>query len=257
MIIRDVEELELIKKSADLVGKTLGEISKILKPGIIASEIDKIAEEFIRDNGGIPAFKNYNGYPSTLCISINDVVVHGIPKNQVIKEGDIVSIDCGAFLNGYCGDYAYTFMIEPVDEKIRKLLITTYEALYKGIEQAVVGNRIGDIGFAIQLYVERNGFSVVRELVGHGIGKTMHEYPQIPNYGKKGKGYLLEDGMVICIEPMINMGKKEVIFGNDGWTVLTKDHKPSAHFEHMIWINQKKPVILSTYNYIDEKWKVK
>ena len=210
MIIRDVEELELIKKSADLVGKTLGEISKILKPGIIASEIDKIAEEFIRDNGGIPAFKNYNGYPSTLCISINDVVVHGIPKNQVIKEGDIVSIDCGAFLNGYCGDYAYTFMIEPVDEKIRKLVITTYEALYKGIEQAVVGNRIGDIGFAIQLYVERNGFSVVRELVGHGIGKTMHEYPQIPNYGKKGKGYLLEDGMVICIEPMINMGKKKL-----------------------------------------------
>lgn len=257
MIIKDLEELELMKKSADLVGRTLGEVSKALKPGVLAKDLDHIAEEFIRDNGGTPSFKNYNGYPATLCISINDVVVHGIPKDQVIKEGDIVSVDCGVFLNGYCGDYAYTFIIEPVDEKVRKLVKVTLESLYKGIEQAIAGNKTGDIGFGIQLYVERNGFSVVRELVGHGIGKAMHEYPQVPNYGKKGKGYLLEDGMVICIEPMINMGKKDVVFDeSDGWTVRTKDHMPAAHFEHMVWINQKKSVILSTYNYIDEKWKV-
>mgnify|MGYP000020942082 FL=1 len=257
MIIKDLEELELMKKSADLVGRTLGEVSKVLKPGVLAKDLDHIAEEYIRDNGGTPSFKNYNGYPATLCISINDVVVHGIPKDQVIKEGDIVSVDCGAFLNGYCGDYAYTFILEPVDENVRKLVKVTLESLYKGIEQAIARNKTGDIGFAIQLYVERNGFSVVRELVGHGIGKAMHEYPQVPNYGKKGKGHLLEDGMVICIEPMINMGKKEVVFDeSDGWTVRTKDHKPAAHFEHMVWINEKKSVILSTYNYIDEKWKV-
>ena len=174
MIIKDLEELELMKKSADLVGRTLGEVSKVLKPGVLAKDLDHIAEEYIRDNGGTPSFKNYNGYPATLCISINDVVVHGIPKDQVIKEGDIVSVDCGAFLNGYCGDYAYTFILEPVDEKVRKLVKVTLESLYKGIEQAIAGNKTGDIGFAIQLYVERNGFSVVRELVGHGIGKAMH-----------------------------------------------------------------------------------
>jgi len=179
MIIKDLEELELMKKSADLVGRTLGEVSKVLKPGVLAKDLDHIAEEYIRDNGGTPSFKNYNGYPATLCISINDVVVHGIPKDQVIKEGDIVSVDCGAFLNGYCGDYAYTFILEPVDENVRKLVKVTLESLYKGIEQAIAGNKTGDIGFAIQLYVERNGFSVVRELVGHGIGKAMHEYPRI------------------------------------------------------------------------------
>jgi methionyl aminopeptidase len=246
------EEIELMRAANRLVGSTLAEVAKEIAPGVTTLHLDKIAETFIRDNGAIPLFKGYNGFPNALCISINENVVHGIPGSYQLKEGDVVSVDCGVKINGYCGDSAYTFEVEEVSPEVKKLLQVTKEALYIGINNAVDGKRIGDIGNAIQTYCENNGYSVVRELVGHGIGKEMHEAPEVPNYGKKGYGVLLRNGMCIAIEPMINMGKKNVKFEKDGWTVRTADRKPSAHFEHTVAIRQGKADILSTFEFIEE-----
>jgi len=245
------EEIELMRISNRLVGKTLAEVGKIIAPGVATIQLDKIAEAFILDHGAIPLFKGYNGFPNSLCISVNENVVHGIPGSYQLKEGDIVSVDCGVKLNGFCGDSAYTFEVGEVAPEIRRLLQTTKEALYEGISYAVEGKRIGDVSHAVQVFCENKGYSVVRELVGHGIGKDMHEAPDVPNYGKKGYGPLLKSGMCIAIEPMINMGSKNVKFEKDGWTVHTKDRKPSAHFEHTVAIRSGKADILSTFEYIE------
>jgi len=246
------EEIEKLRKSSLLVGETLAEVCKHIKPGVKTGALDKLAEEFIRDNNAEPAFKGYRGFPATLCISLNDQVVHGIPGKTELNDGDIVSIDCGVLNNGYFGDSAYTFAVGIVKAEMLLLLKTTKEALYKGIENAVAGKRLGDIGFAIQSYVESFGFSVVRDLVGHGIGKNLHEKPEVPNYGKRGSGIKLCEGLVIAIEPMINMGKHQVIQGSDGWTIKTSDRMPSAHFEHTVAIRKGKADILSSFNKIEE-----
>jgi methionyl aminopeptidase len=250
--IRTAEEIELLRESNLLVSKTLGELSKVIKPGLTTNQLDAIAEEFIRDNGATPGFLGYQGYPKTLCTSVNDQVVHGIPSDNELKEGDIVSIDCGVLKNEYYGDSAYTFTLGEVDKDVLKLLSTTKESLLKGVEVAVHGARIGDIGYTIQQYCENAGYSVVRELVGHGLGKGLHEAPEVPNYGRRGRGPKLLEGMVICIEPMINMGKKDIIQENDGWTIRTRDNKPSAHFELAIAIRKGEPDILSTFDYIED-----
>lgn len=241
-----------MRESALLVSKTLSEVAKILKPGITTISIDNFIAEFIRDHQAVPSFLNYHGYPFNSCISVNDVVVHGFPGKYELKEGDIISVDIGIYKNGFHGDHAYTFMIgKPADEVI-KLVKITKESLYKGIEKAVVGNRLGDISFAIQEYTEKkNGYGVVRELVGHGLGKSMHEDPQVPNYGKRGSGPVLKEGLVIAIEPMINLGKKDVYTDDDGWTVRTKDGKPSVHFEHDVCVKKGKADVLSDYTPIE------
>lgn len=249
--LKSEEEIELIRNSSLLVGKTIAEVAKYLKPGIQTMALDKIAEDYIRDNHGIPGFKNYNGYPATLCISVNDQIVHGIPGKKEIKDGDIVSIDCGAILNKFNGDSAYTFAVGDVKPEVMALLKKTKESLDKGIEMAVAGNRIGDIGYAVQHYVEGYGYSVVRELVGHGLGKHLHEEPQVPNYGRRGSGHKLTEGMVICIEPMINLGKKEIIQERDGWTIRTKDGQPSAHYEHVVSVKRNQSEVLSTFEFIE------
>lgn len=246
------KEIESLKESSLLVGKTLAEVAKEIKPGVKTIILNRIAEEYIRDNGALPGFKGYNGFPATLCISINEQVVHGIPGNRVLKDGDIVSIDCGTILNGFYGDSAYTFAVGEVKEEYLLLLKRTKESLYKGIEMAVVSKRVGDIGYEIQHYVESFGYSVVRDLVGHGIGKNLHEKPEIPNYGKRGVGPKLKEGMTICIEPMINFGRKNVVQENDGWTIRTIDRMPSAHFEHVVVVRKEKPEILSSFKYIEE-----
>ncbi|MDR0863473.1 MAG: type I methionyl aminopeptidase [Candidatus Symbiothrix sp.] len=246
------EEIELMRVANRLVGATLAEVAKNIAVGVTSLQLDKIAEEFIRDHGAIPLFKGYNGFPNALCISINENVVHGIPGAYQLKEGDVVSVDCGAKINGYCGDSAYTFEVGEVAPEVKKLLQTTKEALYVGISNAVEGKRVGDIGNAIQTYCESRGYGVVRELVGHGIGKDMHEAPEVPNYGKKGYGPLLKSGMCIAIEPMINRGTKNVKFEKDKWTVRTADRKPSAHFEHTVAIRPGKADILSTFDLIDQ-----
>lgn len=248
---RTDSEIELLRKAALLVGKTLGEVGKHIRPGIRTIELDKIAEEFIRDHGAIPAFKGYEGFPGSLCISVNDAVVHGIPGNYELRDGDIVSIDCGTILDGYVGDSAYTFTVGEVSEEIKLFLQRSKESLYKGIEQAVSGNRIGDIGYAIQSYVEQFGYGVVRELVGHGVGRKLHEDPQVPNYGKRGTGTKLSEGIVIAIEPMITFGKRDIIQERDGWTIKTKDRKPAAHFEHDVAIRNGKAEILSSFEWIE------
>ncbi len=252
IILKTDEEIELMRESNRLVGMTLGELSKHIRPGITTLQLDKIAEEFIRDHGAIPTFLGYNGFPNTLCTSVNENVVHGIPNNKPLEDGDIVSIDCGTMKNGFCGDSAYTFCVGNVSEEIKQLLQATKESLYKGIEQAKEGKRVGDIGFVIQSYCEKKGYSVVRELVGHGIGRNMHEAPEVPNYGRPGTGPLLKNGMCIAIEPMINKGGHKVVFENDGWTVRTKDRKPSAHFEHTVAIRNGNADILSTFEFIQE-----
>ncbi|MDD3509584.1 MAG: type I methionyl aminopeptidase [Parabacteroides sp.] len=247
------EEIELMRVANQLVGKTLGELAKHVAPGVTTLQLDKIAEEFIRDNGATPAFLGYGGFPNSICASVNDHVVHGIPSSKVVlRDGDIISIDCGTHINGFTGDSAYTFCVGEVSPEVRHLLKTTKESLYKGIEAAVDGKRVGDIANAIQTYCETRNFSVVRELVGHGCGKNMHEEPEVPNYGRRGCGPLLRSGMCICIEPMINLGSKNVVFENDGWTVRTKDRKPSAHFEHCIAIRPNGPDILSSFKFIEE-----
>ena len=250
--LKTPEEIALLRASNQLVGKTLAEVAKYIKVGVTTLELDKIAEDFIRSNGALPGFLGYQGFPNTLCVSVNDQVVHGIPSNYALKDGDIVSVDCGTIIDGFYGDSAYTFCVGNVDPKVKKLLDTTKEALYKGIEQARHGNRIGDIGYAIQQHCQAAGFSVVREMVGHGVGRNMHEDPEVPNYGKRGQGLQLREGMVIAIEPMINMGNRGIVFERDGWTIRTIDRKPSAHFEHTIAIQKGDASILSTFQYVEE-----
>ena len=246
------EEIELIRESSLLVGKTLAEVAKIIKPGVTTLELDKIAEEFIRDNNAIPGFLGMYDFPNTLCTSLNSAVVHGIPNNKPLKEGDIISVDCGVLKNGFYGDVAYTFEVGEVKEEVKKLLQVTKECLNRAIEVAIAGNRIGDIGFAVQNYAEENGYGVVRELVGHGLGKDLHEAPEVPNYGRRGTGLMLKEGMVIAIEPMINMGVRNVIQDKDGWTIITKDGKPSAHFEHDVVVRKGKADVLSSHKFIEE-----
>ncbi|MCU4166317.1 type I methionyl aminopeptidase [Carboxylicivirga caseinilyticus] len=246
------EEIELMRESNMIVAKTLGEIAKVIKPGVSTLELDKIAETFIRDNGGTPAFLNYQGFPNTLCTSVNDQVVHGIPNNKPLKEGDVVSVDCGALKNGFFGDSAYTFMVGNVAPEVKALLEATKASLYKGIEQAIENNRLGDVGYAIQKYTEDLGYSVVREMVGHGIGQNLHEAPEVPNYGRKGNGTKLKAGMVIAIEPMINMGKRQIVQENDGWTIRTADKKVSAHYEHTVAIRKGEADILSSFKFVEE-----
>ena len=252
IILKTDEEIEFMREANRLVGMTLGELSKHIKPGITTLELDRIAEEFIRDHGAIPTFLGYGGFPNSICTSVNDHIVHGIPNNIPLKDGDIISVDCGTKLRGFCGDSAYTFCVGEVDEKVKDLLRVTKESLYKGIESAKAESRIGDIGSTIQEYCEKRGYSVVRELVGHGIGREMHEAPEVPNYGRRGTGPKISNGMCIAIEPMINMGGKKVVFESDGWTVRTKDRKPSAHFEHTVAIRNGKADILSTFEFIKE-----
>ena len=247
------EEIELVRKSSLLVAKTHAEIAGLIKPGITTLALDKIAEEFIRDNGGVPAFKGYAGFPNTLCMSPNDQVVHGIPNDNVLENSEILSVDCGVVMNGYYGDSAFTYEVGEVDAETKQLLKVTKESLYKGIEMAVSGNRIGDIGYAVQKHAESFGYGVVRELVGHGVGKNLHESPEVPNYGRRGRGAKLQEGLVIAIEPMINMGTRKIMQHNDGWTITTIDNKPSAHFEHTIVVRKGKAEILSSFVDIEKK----
>jgi len=257
LVYKTEEEIEIIRRNNLLVSKTLAEVAKLIKPGATTLELDKRAEEFIRDNGAVPGFLGYGGYPNSLCTSVNDQVVHGIPSDYVLKDGDIVSVDCGTYMDGYYGDTAYTFPVGEVSDEVMNLLKVTKESLFKGIENAIVGKRIGDVGNAVQIHAEGAGYSVVREMVGHGLGKNMHEAPEVPNYGKRGRGVLLKEGLVLCIEPMINLGSKYIRQENDGWTIRTIDGKPSAHYELAVVVNKEKADILSTFDYIEEITKYK
>ncbi|MET4139145.1 type I methionyl aminopeptidase [Pedobacter sp. UYP1] len=251
------EEVELIRESSLLVSKTLAEVAKIIAPGVTTMQLNKLAETYIQDNGAIPAFLNYNGFPYSLCISPNEQVVHGFPGDYVIQEGDLISVDCGVIKNNFFGDSAYTFSIGEISPERQKLVDITQECLKRAIDKAVVGSRIGDVGFAVQSLAEENGFGVVRELVGHGVGVKLHEKPEVPNYGKRGTGMKLEEGMVIAIEPMINAGTANVKFWSDGWTVTSRDDSPSAHFEHTIAVKKGKADVLSTFSFIEEVLKEK
>lgn len=249
--IRSDEEIELIKISAQILGKAHAEVAKLIRPGVTTKELDKVAETFIKDNGGSPSFLGYNKFPASLCISVNDVVVHGIPGRYEVRDGDIISIDGGVKLNGYHSDSAYTYPVGNVSPAVKRLLARTKESLYMGIEKAAEGNRIGDVGYAVQTYAEKFGYSVVRELVGHGVGQNLHEAPEVPNYGKRGQGPKLHEGMILAIEPMINFGKKAIVQERDGWTIRTVDRKPSAHFEHTVAVRKGKAEILTTFEYIE------
>ncbi len=246
------EEIELMRESALVVSKTLGMLAKEVKPGVTTLYLDKLAEEFIREQGAIPGFLGLYDFPNTLCMSPNSQVVHGIPNNTPLQEGDIISIDCGAIKNEFYGDHAYTFGVGEIAPEVQKLLDVTKESLYVGIRELKVGNRVGDVGFAIQNFTEKHGYGVVRELVGHGIGKVMHEDPEMPNYGRRGRGKKFIEGMVVAIEPMTNMGTQKILQHKDGWTITTLDGKPSAHFEHDVAIVDGKPEILSTFKYINQ-----
>ena len=252
IFLRTQEEIELIRKSSLLVAKAHAEVAKLIEPGITSLQLDARAEEFIRDNGGYPAFKGYNGFPNSLCISPNEQVVHGIPNDEPLKEGTILSVDCGVLMNDFYGDSAYTYTIGQVSDEVQKLLDVTKECLYKGIEQAVDGRRVGDISFAVQQHAEAYEYGVVRELVGHGVGANLHESPEVPNYGKRGRGPKLQNGMVIAIEPMINMGVRNILQHADGWTITTADNMPSAHFEHTVLVKKGKADILSSFEFIEE-----
>ena len=252
IIIKTAEEIELMRESALIVSKTLGMIAKEIKPGVTTLYLDKLAEEFIRDHDAEPAFLGMYGFPNSLCMSPNTQVVHGIPNNIPLQDGDIISVDCGSLKNGFYGDHAYTFEVGEVAEETKKLLQVTKESLYIGIRETKVGNRVEDIGYAIQTYCESHGYGVVRELCGHGLGRKMHEDPEVANYGKRGRGKKLVNGMVIAIEPMINLGTKNIVQHKDGWTITTADNKPSAHFEHDVAIVNGKPELLSTFAYIYE-----
>jgi len=249
---KTAEEIEQIRNSSLLVARTLAEVAKNINPGVTSLQLDKIAEEFIKDNGGIPAFKGYGGFPNSLCISPNEQVVHGIPDHRPYIDGDIIYVDCGVLMNGFYGDSAYTFSIGEIPNETMQLLKVTKESLYRGIGVALPGKRLQDISYEIQTYCEKNGYSVVRELVGHGIGKNLHEAPEVPNFGKRGSGIKLQVGLVIAIEPMINMGKRNIVHGKDGWTIKTSDNKPSAHFEHTIAIKDGKADILSSFQYVED-----
>ena len=246
------EEIELLRENALIVSKTLAEVGKMVAPGVTTNALNKVAEDFIRDHGAIPSFLGFEGFPAALCMSVNDVVVHGFPSDYVLKEGDIVSVDCGTLYKGYNGDSAYTFPVGEVDAETRRLLDATKASLYKGIEAAVAGNRTGDIGYAVQSYAESFGFSVVRELEGHGLGREMHEQPGVPNFGHRGKGTKLVEGMVICIEPMINAGGRGVYLARNGWAVHTQDHRKSAHYELTVVVRKGKAEQLSTFDYIEK-----
>lgn len=246
------EEIGILRENAIIVSKTLAEVGRHIAPGVTTRELDVVAEDFIRSQGAVPGFLGYEGFPATLCTSVNDVVVHGFPSDYVLKDGDVVSIDCGTVYKGYYGDSAYTFPVRDVDAATRKLLDATKASLYKGIEAAVAGNRTGDIGYAVQSYVEAAGFSVVRELEGHGLGRDMHEQPGVPNYGRRGKGTHLVDGMVICIEPMINAGGKSVYLASNGWAVHTSDRRKSAHYELTVVVRKGKAEQLSTFDFIEK-----
>ena len=248
------EDIQLIKESAQILGKAHGEVAKRIKPGVKTKELDRVAEEFIRDQGGLPSFKNYHGFPAALCISVNDIVVHGFPGDYELKEDDIITVDGGVLFKGFHSDSAYTYPLPGAKPEVLDLLTRTYDALYKGIGEARSGNRIGDVGFAIQTYVESFGYGVVRELVGHGIGRDLHEDPEVPNYGKRGKGVKLVPGMVFAIEPMINLGTKNVVQEDDGWTIRTQDRKPSAHFEHTVAILEDRTEVLTTHEYIEQNY---
>lgn len=257
IFLKTDDEIELLRQSNLLVGKTLAEVAKLIKPGVTTKELDRVAEEFIRDHGAIPTFKGFPNpfgppFPGSICTSVNEQVVHGIPGDTVLKDGDIISVDCGTLMNGYCGDSAYTFCVGEVAPEIIELLKVTKEALYKGIEMAVHGKRLGDIGYAVQQHCELHSYGVVREFVGHGIGKNMHEDPQVPNYGRRGAGALLKKGMCIAIEPMITLGDKKIGMEADRWTVRTMDRKCAAHFEHTVAVGLDKADILSSFEFIDQ-----
>ena len=258
IFLKTEDEIELMRRANQLVGKTLGELTKHIKPGVTTLQLDKIADEFIRDHGAIPTFKNFPNpfggpFPASICTSVNDVVVHGVPDSKtVLKDGDIISVDCGTLLDGFNGDSCYTFCVGEVSEEVRKLHKVTKESLYLGIEQATAGKRVGDIGNAVQNYCESHGYGVVRELTGHGIGKEMHEDPQVPNYGRRGNGALLKSGMCIAIEPMITMGGRQIWMMPDKWTIRTRDGKPAAHFEHTIAIRRGKAEILSSFEEVEQ-----
>lgn len=254
--LKSQREIDRMKASADLVGRTLAEVAKRIEPGVTTLELDQVAEAFILKHGAEPAFKGYQVgqmvFPNTLCTSVNDVVVHGIPNDEPLREGDLVSVDCGVLLDDYYGDSAYTFAVGELSEDDRALCEATYAALYEGIGQSIAGRRVGDISYAVQKYCESRGFGIVRDLVGHGIGKSLHEDPQVPNFGRQGTGRKLREGLTICIEPMINQGTHEVVTDEDGWTVRTADRRPSAHYEHMVVIRRGQAEILSTFEYIED-----
>jgi methionyl aminopeptidase len=255
--LKTEEELDLIRQSAQILGKAHGEVARLVRPGVKTLALDRVAEEFIRDHGGVPSFKNYNGFPGSLCISVNEVVVHGFAGKYELKETHIISVDCGVYDKGYHSDSAYTYPLEEVSEETLLLLERTYESLHLAIAQAKAGNRIGDVAYAVQHYVESFGYGVVRELVGHGVGKKLHEEPEVPNYGKRGKGVKIVPGMVFAIEPMINQGTKNVVQEKDGWTIRTADKKPSAHFEHMVAVHADRTEILTTHEYIENNYSYK
>jgi len=252
LYLKTDEEIGLLKESNLLVSRTLAEIALLIRPGINTLYLDSVAEAYIRDNGGAPAFKGYGGFPGTLCTSVNDEVVHGIPSDYILKEGDIISIDCGVILNGWYGDSAYTFAVGEIDENVSRLLTYTKASLEDGVREAVEGNRVGDISWAVQNKAESGGYSVVRELVGHGLGKRLHEPPEVPNYGRRGTGPKMNKGLVICIEPMINLGRKETVQMRDGWTIRTADGKPSAHFEYAVAVDKGRADVLTTFKFIEE-----
>lgn len=251
--LKTAEEIELLRENNLLVSATLAEVGKHVRPGVSTLELDKLAEEFISSHGAEPGFLGYGGFPNTLCMSVNEEVVHGIPSaKRILKEGDVLSVDCGTLMKGFYGDSAYTFAVGEIAPEVADLLRVTKEALYKGVAQAKAGNRVGDVASAVQEHAERHGYSVVRELVGHGLGRKMHEEPEVPNYGARGRGPLLKEGMVICIEPMINMGARYVVFERDGWTVRTRDRKPSAHFEFAVAVGKEGPDVLTDFGVIEQ-----
>jgi methionyl aminopeptidase len=250
--LKSEEELEIIRENGHILGKAHAEVAKLIDQGVTTKALDKIAFEYIKDNAALPSFLNYNGFPASLCISVNDVVVHGIPSNRVLIDGDVVSIDCGVYKNGFHADSAYTYTVGEVPNEVLDLLKHTYRSLFKGIEQARVGNRVGDVSFAVQNYAELHRYGVVRELVGHGVGKYLHESPEVPNFGKRGNGPKLLEGMVIAIEPMITLGKRGVVQENDKWTIRTEDRKQAAHFEHTVVVRKNAAEILTTFQYIEE-----
>ena len=254
---KTAEDIQIMKEGAQLLGKAHGEVAKAIKPGVKTKDLDQIADEYIGDHGGIPSFKNYNGFPAALCISVNETVVHGFPSNYELKEGDIISVDCGVYYKGFHSDSAYTYPLPGTAEEVMLLLERTRESLYRGIEQAKAGNRMGDVSFAIQQYVESFGYGVVRELVGHGVGMDLHEDPEVPNYGKRGKGVKLAPGLVFAIEPMINMGTKQVVQEADGWTIRTRDRKPSAHFEHTVAVLEDRTEVITTHEYLEKEYEYK
>jgi methionyl aminopeptidase len=253
IFLKSDEEIELLRISNQIVAKTLAEMAKLIAPGVSTMQLNNVADEFIRDNGAVPNFLNYGGFPFSICTSVNEQVVHGFPSDKVfLEDGDIISVDCGALINGFHGDSAYTFCVGEVKQEIIDLLRATKESLYKGIEQAEEGHRLGDIGYAIQNYCEERKYSVVREMIGHGVGRNLHEAPEVPNYGRKGNGAMLKSGMTIAIEPMINLGTRHLVFEKDGWTTRTLDRRPSAHFEHSIAIRRGKADILSSFEYVEQ-----